>query len=964
MIVFLSIIFSIFLNISFADESVKTIKGLTVDCQQTQEQCALIYNRFEDFVGLTYSEKALRDRMRFKLIDHPFEKFSFKVLQESDGYILNITATQKKVINSIMMNYNAQVSLPSMASYLTLSEGDYFDKNKQQRVEESLNKFLADRGFVSPEINFISTEREDGAIDLMIDVKLKGLTKIDEVRIATSNPRLLGRVKQKFQGFEGQILDRLQFKLVVDLLARELFESGFYDSEVTLLPEETSPKGGVIIRVQVNYGSLHSFHFRGNHYLSRAEILDIINNSIKQNLAAISTSELVKSVEQAYKDRGHYNVDVKVREARGVNKSELSYVNYFFDINEGAKVKLMELSFTGNSSVEEETLRDLYYEQASVLASRDYLDEQYLQSFKEALKKYYLSKGYVLAEVVDPVIKLPTKNEAQVKFTIRERQRSTISSLRIRNIDKEVEQEIISTLKNQVGRPVDITVLEQDLELIEKTLHEKGYYYAQIENIDEGSLLKYSSTFSEVDINIVVTNQQLTKVNSVILTGFEKTKNAVLNREVRLSPGDLLTPEKIQQLRESMISLDLFSNVQVTPYIVEEKSDDQQFMVNLVVQVVEKAFGVIEVAPGYRTDLGAKISTGITYNNLQGMNRSTSLRLEANQRFDYSDFDSRRREEEREVLEYDVRWNYTEPWLFPKLIPTKVQFDTGVSFQRQRFVSFDADILRVSPQISKTFFDKLTMSLKYQFETINQFDATNPDFNDNFTIGSITPAATLDLRNDPVRPTKGAYFGLNWEFANPYFLSMDDEDIVVNYYRLTSRNNFYIPVGKFASLAISLAGGVQKNFANQAKVDDNGTPLRDENGRLIRRGFIPSTKVFRLDGIDTVRGYSGEEINRIISGENIGEVVVDDVAYFVNFKFEPRYYVSDSFAMGIFYDAGRVFVESFELLELKSSVGATFKILTPVGSLDFDYGVKTKRERDDTGDRESFGRFHLSIGFF
>ena len=40
------------------------------------------------------------------------------------------------------------------------------------------------------------------------------------------------------------------------------------------------------------------------------------------------------------------------------------------------------------------------------------------------------------------------------------------------------------------------------------------------------------------------------------------------------------------------------------------------------------------------------------------------------------------------------------------------------------------------------------------------------------------------------------------------------------------------------------------------------------------------------------------------------------------------------------------------------------KLLTPVGSLDFDYGVKLKRQIKPNGDNEQFGRFHLSIGFF
>jgi hydrogenase-4 component E len=46
--------------------------------------------------------------------------------------------------------------------------------------------------------------------------------------------------------------------------------------------------------------------------------------------------------------------------------------------------------------------------------------------------------------------------------------------------------------------------------------------------------------------------------------------------------------------------------------------------------------------------------------------------------------------------------------------------------------------------------------------------------------------------------------------------------------------------------------------------------------------------------------------------------------------------------LGIFFDAGRVSVNEFIPFNLRTSVGAGFKFLTPVGSLDFDYGIKFK----------------------
>ena len=129
-------------------------------------------------------------------------------------------------------------------------------------------------------------------------------------------------------------------------------------------------------------------------------------------------------------------------------------------------------------------------------------------------------------------------------------------------------------------------------------------------------------------------------------------------------------------------------------------------------------------------------------------------------------------------------------------------------------------------------------------------------------------------------------------------------------------------------------------------------------------GYIPNIKVFRLNGVDVVRGYEDDEINRLPSGKPISEVQVDEKAYMAVLKLEPRFFLSDSSMFGLFYDTGRVFVGDYDTSQLRSSVGFTFKYLTPVGSLDFDYGIKLLRKRDEDGSLESPGRLHLSIGFF
>ncbi len=201
------------------------------------------------------------------------------------------------------------------------------------------------------------------------------------------------------------------------------------------------------------------------------------------------------------------------------------------------------------------------------------------------------------------------------------------------------------------------------------------------------------------------------------------------------------------------------------------------------------------------------------------------------------------------------------------------------------------------------------------------------------------------------------------EWANHYFGSMKNVDLEVNYLKIVTRNKFYYPLGDF-TLAFSLAMGFERNFARDVLRDDFGNIVLNSNNLPKTRGYIPSIKVFRLDGYDEIRGYDENEINRLASGESIGEVVVQNKAYFAAFKFEPRYNLTDTVQLGVFFDAGRVSVDVFKPFDLRTSAGAGLKLLTPVGSLDFDYGVKLKRNTYPDGKRDTFGRFHLSIGFF
>jgi outer membrane protein insertion porin family len=388
---------------------------------------------------------------------------------------------------------------------------------------------------------------------------------------------------------------------------------------------------------------------------------------------------------------------------------------------------------------------------------------------------------------------------------------------------------------------------------------------------------------------------------------------------------------------------------------------------DLVVRLSEREYGLVEFAPGFRSDIGIKLTGTVSYLNIGGRNISLTLQSQINRRLSYKAFDPRRQKEAKNFIEYLNQITMTMGDVFNSMI----DYTAGLTFQRKRFYSFDADIQRLSNTFTRYLTKRASGSLRHQYEKIHQFDATEDKDNGSRVIGGLTPSLTYDLRNSQVNPVKGAFFNLSCEFANPYFGSKKTESSV-NYFKAISRNRFYIPV-RHGTIAISMVGGLQENLDKQVVKDSNGNPViitsEDQNGNVVEtkpqtEGNIPTIKVFRLTGMDIVRGFSDEEINRLDDGRDISQVTVQNKAYLALFKVEPRFFINDSFMTGVFFDAGRVMVDRFDMGDLRTSAGITFKVLTPVGTLDFDYGFKLLRKETPDGRLEDPGRFHVSIGFF
>lgn len=886
---------------------------------------------------------------------------NISVSSDESGKLVVVLEGTKRIKN-YRLNSPIKIDFDEIQRALDFKNGIPYSEKLANAYALSLRSYLTSNKLKDIDVQFVPIIEGD---DVVLEFTLVSLTKIKFKKINfIAEKWVVERFSPYFFNFYGHDFDPLAFKLKMDQVAKELYEMGYFKSKLSSLGEAVSrTKSEIAPVLKIELFEKYNIVLKGVNKFLMQDIRSKIYDRIKIDLNEVSEQSIRELIIENYEKIGFYNTTVSFQRSRGVDLNKNSVVNVYVNVIEGNKISISQITYKGMNAINKDEVDDLFLSTASDLAKAKFYDKVYFETFSDLIRKRYFSMGYVQAEVSKPIVNFMKDKTIAIEYYINEREAYLLSQINVEKITNELAGELKAGLINREGKPIDIISIEQDIQTIVSQLQEKGYYFANVTNAKSNSLLAYDKTNMQVKFLPEVELGNRICFNDLIIAGNRKTKNRIFEREFALKKGDTIKPSHLEEFNQRLSNLGLFASLRTTPYVLYEVNQEACSKTNILVQVKEKDFGLAEIAPGYRTDLGWKLSAGATYNNIGGMNRQATVQALSNLRTSLSGFDLRRKQEDKEVVEYTLKFSFIEPYIFHNLIKTQIEFETQASAQRKRFYGFDANIYRISPQFSKTFTNYLVGSVKYQFEKIEQFDASEFKDNDDFVIGSISPSLTLDLRNDPVYTRKGAYFNLTSEWANKYFGSMENEELQINYVKLLSRNRFYIPVGD-ATVAMSLSGGYQRNFANSLYTNSSGQTELNANGVLRTKGYIPSIKLFRLEGYDEVRGFEDSEINVVESGENIGEIILQDSLYFVNFKLEPRYNLTDQLQLGIFYDAGRLFMKSVKPLKLRSAVGLGVKFLTPVGSLDFDYGVKLDRKSNRQGAQESYGRFHLSIGFF
>jgi outer membrane protein insertion porin family len=696
----------------------------------------------------------------------------------------------------------------------------------------------------------------------------------------------------------------------------------------------------------VRPGDRVNFGFRGNQVLNQSRLDSIVDEQRSLGLGREYVSAIQSRIQDEYKALGYAKIRITPYTfevpKKGPDGSRVRHVTY--QIEEGPRIRIDSIDFDGNVYFTNEELRHKFATLAPPIVQRGYYVEKDVQHGVELLIEWIKSQGFLSAKLTTvsttyPGHALPQDKDSTVKLVvyIYEGDQTIVKSVSVNGAHIFDKAAVEKFLGLNEGTPLNLFALSEGIQALKTAYRAQGYLSAAVTNENTDRVVKYSDENRVAEVTLDVSEGPQFHVSRIDVEGRVQTKEGVILRECPLRVGDIIEEPKLAETNANLRRLGIFSSVKVRA--VQDPDRPQARVIKISVE--EAPPGVIAGGPGFRNDLGIRAFGELGYTNLWGENHSAFLDLAANRRLNSSVGNNAGNG--FQFVEYQAQLAYSWPWF----MGTDITFRPTLNQSETEFINFDATVTEGALNWEKRLMrsPSLVALFTYSLERVNQFDAINAaQDNGLFRIGSVTPSIRLDMRDNPLAPTRGLYAQASFEWADPIFFSQNTPS-PIGYTRFQFRSDYIVPLLPGASWLFSFRAGLERSTVSQS----NGSAE-------VGYGSIPLIKRFALGGIASLRGYAEQELNV----NNI--VFLTGSASYVNYRTQIDFPIAGSLKFGPFLDAANLQVDTFSFGNLLYGAGFGVRYVTPIGPVSFDYGWKLNPPSALVDSNTAESNFYFSVG--
>ena len=603
---------------------------------------------------------------------------------------------------------------------------------------------------------------------------------------------------------------------------------------------------------------LSDFRFSGIRKGEAEELKDKVGLFKSRVITDNMRLSALEAISKYYTEKGFQGAETNIKEIPDPNAA--GRVILEFEINKGKKVRIDEVHFFGNNSVEETKLKKKMkgtkermrftlqpdsiwspYGKVTSMMAKEFIQEkkflvptqtlQFLEPWfrfrfgsakfndkkyredKEKVLEYYNSIGYRDAVIAADTQYYDRKGNLNVALKVDEGRRYYFGNMTWKGNTKYPDSILNMLLGIRKGEIYNIETLNKKLGKqlsqeggdISSLYMDNGYLFFQIDPVETSV---YNDT---IDHEIRIMEGPQATIKNIKIEGNDKTREYVIRREIRTLPGEKFSRSDIIRTQRELSQLGYFNQEKIGINPVPNQEDGT---VDINYSLEEKSSDQLELSAGWGGNIGLTGTLGVTFNNFSiknifskeswdplpsGGGQKLSLRFQSNGRFFRS-----------------LNFSFTEPWLGGKKRNsfTVSVFNTRFSnaynpytgmFDRNyadsSFLNTTGGSISLGKQLKwpDDFFTLVyTLSyINYQSRNYAIFPTFSTGKSSNLNLRIALSRASVD---QPIFPRSGSNFMLSGAFTPPWssFLGIDQNDIykLVEYHKWRFNAEWFVPLGR------------------------------------------------------------------------------------------------------------------------------------------------------------------------
>jgi len=742
----------------------------------------------------------------------------------------------------------------------------------------------------------------------------------------------------------GETLDQRKLRQDVHILHEMNL---FRDVQVEVEPGED----GYILRYRLKERArLADVRIEGRTLVSKTEIEKQLTMKVQDVYDVVKLRENEEIILEEYRKEGYPKVKVR---SRVIEVDEMNY-EIVFEIDEKPRVFLTDIYVKGTQFFTElDIKRFILSAEIDCFAwmnESGVFREEMINQDLALISQQYLKNGFIKVFIDKPkvtIINNPEYSWLEVRLSVKEGPQFYIGKVDVSGDILGDKKSLMESLKLKRGEIYNPFFQNRDRSQLNEIYQEQGYAFVRVV-----PRTKIDDEKRTVDVNYQIIKREKAYIGRVEIAGNAETRDHVIRREFEVAEKELFNGKKLRLSQESLMRLGFFEPGLQLEQRAREREDN---VLDILTRLKEAQTGTFQAQIGYSDLSGFSGGLQLSKGNILGTGRT--LRL------------SSQFAEKDVTQQFDI--TLIEPRLFDSLVSASI-------FTSRKRIS-DSTGLNLGMVTENSYGFSLGTPVYYRnLRLASQFSALDRLYDTdqtNVIKRSVSPSLTYNTVNHPVFPTTGLKtsigmtqtgepFGGNvrlreYRFLYQQFWSLNLDSTLIlmaksqmgilqqqgdtkipaeDRYRIGGMNSirahpYYVIAGPFSFREQSL------NQESKIIVDENGyQQLKTYDKRTI------GLSIGELEQLE-----SGGVFERIFNLELLFPLSRDE----------------KSFIRGVvFADAGNVNAEAvqYQLLgekepgffDMRNSAGAGVRVITPMGVLRFEYGMKLDARKGESPDRFEF----------